>query len=149
MKVKSLSHVPLFPTPGTAAYQAPPSMGFSRQEYWRGVPLPSPCVSGALAIFYLQLCIIFLDGALETVKTSRPTKLGSAAPGGKRYQYLLLSNCYLQFHVLILFYSIISSVAQSCLTLRDPRDCSLPRSSVHRISQARVLEWVAISFPNA
>ena len=42
VKVKSLSHVQLFMTPWTAAYQAPPSMGFSRQEYWSGVPLPSP-----------------------------------------------------------------------------------------------------------
>ena len=41
MKVKSESHVQLFTTPWTAAYQAPPSMGFSRQEYWSGVPLPS------------------------------------------------------------------------------------------------------------
>ena len=42
MKVKSLSHVQLVATPWTAAYQAPLSMGFSRQEYWSGVPLPSP-----------------------------------------------------------------------------------------------------------
>ena len=42
VKVKSLSCVRLFATPWTAAYQAPPSMGFSRQEYWSGVPLPSP-----------------------------------------------------------------------------------------------------------
>ena len=42
MKVKSLSHVRLFVTPWTAAHQAPPSMGFSRQEYWSGLPLPSP-----------------------------------------------------------------------------------------------------------
>ena len=40
VKVKSLSCV--LATPWTAAYQAPPSMGFSRQEYWSGVPLPSP-----------------------------------------------------------------------------------------------------------
>ena len=40
VKVKSLSHVRLFETPWTAAYQAPPSVGFSRQEYWSGVPLP-------------------------------------------------------------------------------------------------------------
>ena len=45
MKVKSLSHVQLFATPWTSAYQAPLSMGFARQEYWSGVPLPSP--SGA------------------------------------------------------------------------------------------------------
>ena len=42
VKVKSLSHVRLFVIPWTAAYQASPSMGFSRQEYWSGVPLPSP-----------------------------------------------------------------------------------------------------------
>ena len=45
VKVKSLSHVRLFGTPWTAAHQAPPSMGFSMQEYWSGVPLPSPCLS--------------------------------------------------------------------------------------------------------
>ena len=42
MKVKSLSRVRLLATPWTAANQAPPSTGFSRQEYWSGVPLPSP-----------------------------------------------------------------------------------------------------------
>ena len=42
VKVQSLSHIQLFATPWTAAYQAPPSMGFSWQEYWSGVPLPSP-----------------------------------------------------------------------------------------------------------
>ena len=42
MKVKSLSPVQLLATPWTIAYQAPPPMGFSRQEYWSGVPLPSP-----------------------------------------------------------------------------------------------------------
>ena len=44
VKVKSLSGVRLFETPWTAAHQAPPSMGFSRQEYWSGVPSPSPIV---------------------------------------------------------------------------------------------------------
>ena len=39
-----------------------------------------------------------------------------------------------------------SEVAQSCLTLSDPVDCSLPGSSIHRIFQARVLEWGAIAF---
>ena len=42
MKVKSLSHVQPSATPWTAAFQAPPSIGFSRQEYWSRVPLPSP-----------------------------------------------------------------------------------------------------------
>ena len=40
--MKSLSRVQLFATPWTVAYQAPPSMGFSRQEYWSGLPFPSP-----------------------------------------------------------------------------------------------------------
>ena len=42
VKVKSISRVGLFVTPWTVAYQAPPSMGFSRQEYWSGLPFPSP-----------------------------------------------------------------------------------------------------------
>ena len=41
-KVRSLSYVQLFATPWTVAYQAPLSMGFSRQEYWSGLPFPSP-----------------------------------------------------------------------------------------------------------
>ena len=40
--MKSLSRVQLFATPWTVAYQASPSMGFSRQEYWSGLPFPSP-----------------------------------------------------------------------------------------------------------
>ena len=42
MKVKSLSHAGLFLSPWTVAYHTPPSMGFSRQEYWSGLPFPSP-----------------------------------------------------------------------------------------------------------
>ena len=52
VKVKSLSRVQLLATPWTIAYQAPPSMGFPRQEYWSGVPLPSPK-------FMLKYFIIF------------------------------------------------------------------------------------------
>ena len=48
VKVKSPSRVQLLATPWTAAYQAPPSMGFSRQEYWSGLPLPSPASPTAL-----------------------------------------------------------------------------------------------------
>ena len=51
VKVKSLSHVRLLVTSWTAAYQAPPSMGFSRQEYWSGVPLPSPDLSLRTPLF--------------------------------------------------------------------------------------------------
>ena len=56
MKVKSLSRVRPSATPWTAAYQAPLSMGFSRQEYWSEVPLPSPC-SFIIVLKY----IIFLN----------------------------------------------------------------------------------------
>ena len=79
------SHVRRCATPETAAHQAPPSLGFSRQEHWSGLPFPSP------------------------VRESE------------------------------------SEVAQSCLTLSDPVDCSLPGSSVHGSFQARVLEWGAIT----
>ena len=48
------------------------------------------------------------------------------------------------FLLLLLLFGL---VAQSCLTLCDPMDCSPPDSSVHAISQARILEWVAISSP--
>ena len=42
VKLKSLRRLRLFATPWTVAYQAPPFMGFSRQEYWSGLPFPSP-----------------------------------------------------------------------------------------------------------
>ena len=54
MKVKLLSPVRLFVTPWTAAYQAPPSMGFSRQEYWSGVPLPSLSLEKYNLKFYTE-----------------------------------------------------------------------------------------------
>ena len=56
VKVKSLSHVRLLVTPWTVAHQAPPSMGFSRQEYRSGVPLPSPMSSYPWLISFPSLC---------------------------------------------------------------------------------------------
>ena len=53
VKVKSLSHVRPSVTPWTAAFQAPLSMGFSRQEYWSGVPLPSPPSSSRQSLIFL------------------------------------------------------------------------------------------------
>ena len=82
------SRVQLCATPQMAAHQAPPSLGFSRQEHWSGLPFPSP----------------MHESENE------------------------------------------SEVTQSCPTLSDPMDCSLPGSSVHGVFQARVLEWVAIAF---
>ena len=64
VRVKSLSHVWLLATPWAAAYQAPPSMGFSRQEYWSGVPSPSP--SYMLLVFkYLNTAIGQSDKCLS------------------------------------------------------------------------------------
>ena len=82
------SRVRLCVTPQTAAHQAPPSLGFSRQEHWSGLHFLLQCMK---------------------VKSE-------------------------------------SEVAQSCPTLSDLMDCSLPGSSVLGIFQARVLEWGAIAF---
>ena len=60
VKVKSFSHVRLLATPWTTAYQAPPPMGFSRQEYWSGLPFPSPNPSTAAAKS-LQSCPTLCD----------------------------------------------------------------------------------------
>ena len=63
VKVKSLSSVWLLLNPWTAAYQAPPSMAFSRQEYWSGVPLPSPKVH-IISVFYCaHLCMKYSLGS--------------------------------------------------------------------------------------
>ena len=59
VKVKLLSRVQLFATPWTAAYQAPLSMGFSRQEYWSGLPLPSPKYTDSWAKLWQTLLIFF------------------------------------------------------------------------------------------
>ena len=59
VKVKLLSRVRLLVTPRTAAYQAPPSMGFSRQEYWSGVPLSSPPHPHRDLLFVFFLMIAF------------------------------------------------------------------------------------------
>ena len=87
MKGKSLSRVRPSATPWIAAYQAPPFMGFSRQEYWSGVPLPSPCVpisvpkfisllrtAAAAAAKLLQSCLTLCD----PIDGSPP---GSPVPG--------------------------------------------------------------------
>ena len=61
---------------------------------------------------------------------------------------LILNLCNLVFkkYIYLYIFGCESEVAQSCLTLCDPTDCSLPGSSVDGVFQARILEWVAISF---
>ena len=62
VKVKLHSLVRLFATPWTVAPQAPPSMGFSRQEYWSGVPLPSP---GKMSISNTEKCLVVFSNKLQ------------------------------------------------------------------------------------
>ena len=73
VKVKSLSRVRLLATPWTTAYQAPPSMGFSRQEYWSGVPLPSPIHFRHMPN-KLLMCwgLAFLESCCRHVRTPSP-----------------------------------------------------------------------------
>ena len=86
MKVKSLSRVRLFATPWTVAYQAPPSMGFSRQEYWSGVPLPSP---GDLPDPGIEpRSPTFQADAL----TSEPPRKPAGEGNGKPFQYSCFKN---------------------------------------------------------
>ena len=140
VKVKSVSCVQLLATLQTVAHQAPPSMGFSRQEYWSGLPFPSPG-----------------DPPNPGIEPSSPAlqadSLLSEPPGNpsiciKNHEFLW----YLQFQsnytgfVLASFlyifitpfsnnekidtYTVCCSVAKSCPTLCDPMDCSMPDSSV-------------------
>ena len=111
------SHVRLFATLWTVACQAPLSIGFSRQEYWSGLPCPPP---GDLP----NPCLLFpeLAGRFFTLR-----HLGSPVN----------ITCKIHYQV---------ARGQLCPTLCHPVDCSLPGSSVHRILQARILEGVAMSF---
>jgi len=61
-------------------------------------------------------------------------------------EYYCSMSEYLPFLLVISRHIFIVLVTQSCLTLCDPMDCTLPTSSVHGFFQARILEWVAIPF---
>ena len=142
MKVKSESEVAqscLLATPWTAAYQAPPPIRFSRQEYWSGLPLPSP-------IFNLNITYSHKQ-KWKHVKVNilcRPPYKDN----------IHLNHYWLSFQGLLLTQTLTSQkdsisllkgtlvkVAQSCLTLCDPMDYT-----VHGILQARILERVAFPF---
>ena len=87
VKVKSLSCAQLVATSWTVAYQAPPSMGFSRQEYWNGVPLPSPgecsmctqkeCIRSDQIRSVAQSCLTLRPHGLQHARLSCP----SPSPG--------------------------------------------------------------------
>ena len=106
--------------PWTVACQAPLSMGFSRQEYWNGLPFPSP---GDLHDPGIESASPVLAGRFFTTEPPGKPQYFSAAAAAKSLQ--------------------------SCPTLCDPRDGSPPGSPIPGILQARTLEWVAISFSNA
>ena len=125
VKVKSLSRVRLLATPWTAAHQAPLSMGFSRQEYWSGVPLPSPCAKlwPAKLLSLKDMALLIKDLVFI-------------------YQPYLerLKNCY----IFVLLYICKVKLLIRAQLFATP--WSAPSSSIHGIFKARVLEWVAISF---
>ena len=104
----------------TVACQAPPSMGFSRQVYWSGLPFPPP--GEVSRLFPKVRTVSFLGFSLPSSVVFRVWVIAAAAA---------------------------AKLLQLCLTLRVPIDGSLPGSPVPRTLQARTLEWVAISFFNA
>ena len=99
-------------------HQAPPSMGFSKQEYLSGLPFPYP------GNFPTQGSNPGLPHCRQTLY--RLSHQGSHIKGKKERKGKRSGSL--------------------CPTLCNPMDCSLPRFSVHGIFQARLLEWVAISF---
>ena len=126
--MKSLSRVQLFATPWTVAYQAPQSMDFSRQEYWSGLPFPSP-----------------RDLPDPGIKPGSPPLRADALPSelsGK----LSRGKFQLKKNELLRGLCMCAKSLQWRLTLCDPMDCSPPGFPVHGTLQARILEWVAISF---
>ena len=121
-EVKLLNRVQLFATPWTVAYRAPLSMGFSRQEYWSGLPFPPP---GDLP-----------DPGIGPRSPARQAGSLPAEPPDD----IIFSMFRKQERNVLIESESESEVAQSCPTLCDPVDCSLPGSSAHGILQARVLE---------
>ena len=128
------SRVRLWVTPLTAAHQVPPSLGFSRQEHWIGLPFPSPMQESENCKWSRSVVSNSLwPHGLQPTKLLRPWDFP-----GKSMEWVAIA---FSIHI-----SIVSSVPQLCPTLCNPMDCILPSSSVHGIFQARVLEWIAISF---
>ena len=81
MKVKLLSRVQLLVTLLTAAYQAPPSLGFSRQEYWSAVPLPFPLYTVKVKVKVKSLSGARLFAAPWTVVYHTPPSMGFSRQG--------------------------------------------------------------------
>ena len=123
-------------TPWTAACQASRSMGFSRQGYWSGLPCLPP---GDLPNPGIKLASLALAGGFFTTSATWEVLLEQSFCVLKAHSDLYVTSCD-QDHM------ALCMCAQSWPTLGDPMDCSQPGSSVHGILQARILEWVAMSF---
>ena len=121
------SRVRLCATPQTAAHQAPPSLGFSRQEHWSGLPFLLQCMT------VKSLSRVRLLATPWTAAHQSPLSMGFS-----REEYWRGVPFPSPMHE--------SEVAQLCPTLSDPMDCSPPGSSIHGIFQGRVLERGAIAF---
>ena len=128
------SCVQLFATPWTVAHQALLAMGFSRQEYWNGLPFPSPRDLPDPEIESASLMSPALVGRFFTTSTTWEAPL---------YMFLQLNFWCHHFSPGPDFYALacnnlllespseFSSDVQSCLTLCDPMDCSTPGFPVH------------------
>ena len=129
----------LWPTvwpPWTAAHQALPSLGFSRQEHWSGLPFPSPMhESEKWKWSHSVMSDSSQPHRLQPTRLLHPWDFPGKSTG---------VSCH--FLLQCMRVKSESEVTQSCPTLRNPVDCSLPGSSIHGVFQARVLEWVAIAF---
>ena len=133
--MKSLSRVRPSATPWTAAFQAPPSIGFSRHEYWSGVPSPSS---------YKSLLLLLLLSRFSRVRLCATPQ--TAAHQALRPWHSPGKNTGVGCHFLLQCMKVKSEseVAQSCPTPSNLMDCSLPGPSVHGIFQARVLVYIKI-----
>ena len=97
------------------------------------------------------ICVNFAQLPNSSLKTklSQPAYRNFSSPESPLAIVIQIIHCvvlFTTFSVAYIYIFIKCEVAQLCLTLCDPMDCSLPGSSVHGILQARILEWVAISF---
>ena len=130
------SHVQLCATPEMTAHQIPLSLGFSRQEHWSRLPFPSPMYeSGKWKWSRSVVSDSLRPHGLQPTRLLHPWDFPGKSTG-------VGCHCLLQ----CMKVESENEVAQSCLTLSDPMDCSLPGSSIHGIFQATVLEWGAIAF---
>ena len=123
-------------------------MGFSRQEFWSGLPFPSPGDLPNPGFKPRSPTLQAVSLLSEPPRKPMNTGVGSLSllQGIFQTTGIELGSPVLQADSLPAELESESEVAQSCPTLFDPVGYSLPGSSLHEILQARILEWVTISF---